>query len=199
MIAGAGDARAIASNLRRCSLALPFELATSALARAGSGDGAGRFEGLAATFNRPDRANDILLPGAFGSIDATLVRMLWQHRADQPIGVWDEIRETPEGLRVAGRLLLDVQQGREAYALLKAGAVDALSIGFSVPAGGALLDRKTGQRRLREVDLWEISLVTFPANEFARVARVKAQPARPEPATLAPVLRRLAQAIAPAR
>ncbi len=174
-------------------LDFPFELAATAPAR---GAVVGRLEGLAATFNHSDRANDILLPGAFGSVDAARVRMLWQHRADQPIGVWDEIRETPDGLLVAGRLLLEVQQGREAYALLKAGAVDALSIGFSVPAGGAALDRKTGRRRLSQVDLWEISLVTFPANEFARIRKVKADRAGSAPLALALDLRRLARRIA---
>jgi HK97 family phage prohead protease len=100
--------------------------------------------------------------------------MLWQHDARAPIGVWERIRETAAGLEVKGRLVLDVQQAREALALLKAGAVDALSIGFSVLRGGAEFDRERALRRIKAVDLWEISVVTFPANPKARVARIKA-------------------------
>ena len=101
--------------------------------------------------------------------------MLWQHDARAPIGVWDDIRETAAGLEVKGRLVLQVQRAREALALLKAGAVDALSIGFSVMRGGAEFDRERGLRRIKAVELWEISVVTFPANPKARVDRIKAR------------------------
>jgi len=87
--------------------------------------------------------------------------------------VWQRIAECDGGLAVEGRLILEVQQAREALALLKAGAVDALSIGFSVPAGGAAFDRTKAVRRLSRIDLWEVSIVTFPANPKARVTSAK--------------------------
>jgi HK97 family phage prohead protease len=101
--------------------------------------------------------------------------MLWQHDARPPIGVWEDIRETAAGLEVKGRLVLQVQRAREALALLKAGAVDALSIGFSVMRDGAEFDRERALRRIKAVELWEISVVTFPANPKARVDRIKAR------------------------
>ena len=83
------------------------------------------------------------------------------------------MRETKAGLEVKGDLVLEVQQAREALGLMKAGAVDALSIGFRVPKGGAVFDKRTGVRRLKEIQLLEVSLVTFPANPKARIERVK--------------------------
>jgi hypothetical protein len=92
--------------------------------------------------------------------------MLWQHDPGQPIGVWDEVREDRKGLFVRGRLLRDVARGREAAALLEAGAIDGLSIGYRTKRAerdGA------GGRRLHEIELWEVSLVTFPMLAEARV------------------------------
>jgi HK97 family phage prohead protease len=175
--------------------ALDVPFAIKSVARARDADGAGLFEGIAATFNRGDRAGDIVLPGAFGRLDSGRVRLLWQHRPDQPIGVWEELRETPEGLFVRGRLLLDVQQGREAHALLKAGAVDALSIGFTVPPGGAELEAATGLRRLKRIELWEVSIVTFPADQEARIRRVRTAPVPPAARGLAEEIRRLARCL----
>lgn len=129
--------------------------------------------GYASVFGLKDQGGDIVMPGAYAAslkrhqANGGKVRMLWQHDQAQPIGVWDEITEDAHGLRVKGRLLSDVARGREAAALLEAGAVDGLSIGYrtiraeKVPGGG---------RKLVELDLWEVSLVTFPMLPDARVA-----------------------------
>jgi phage head maturation protease len=95
--------------------------------------------------------------------------MLLQHNASDLIGVWDEIAEDGKGLRVKGRLLTAVTKAREAYELVKAGALDGLSIGYRV---GKSLDRN-GRRVILEADLWEVSLVSFPMNEAARIDAVK--------------------------
>jgi hypothetical protein len=92
--------------------------------------------------------------------------MLWQHDPAQPIGVWDEVREDGRGLYVKGRILTDVEKGREAAALIGAGAIDGLSIGYRTVR--AQKDGK-GQRLLSELELWEVSLVTFPMLPDARV------------------------------
>jgi len=157
-------------------LDVPFELKSLTTRQGEDGSREGIFEGLASTFGTRDRAGDIIEPGAFRESlgRAGRIKMLWQHDPRAPIGVWERIAETPAGLAVKGRLVLEVQRAREALALLRAGAVDALSIGFSVPRSGASVDREKSVRRLTRIDLWEVSIVTFPANPEARVARVKA-------------------------
>jgi len=160
-------------------LDLPFELKSIATLRQDDGAEVGVFEGLASTFGNPDLVGDVIAPGAFRSslVRPERIKMLWQHDARAPIGIWERIVETTAGLAVKGRLVLEVQQAREALALLRAGAVDALSIGFSVPEGGAAFEqREKAVRRITKVDLWEISVVTFPANPKARISRVKAGP-----------------------
>jgi HK97 family phage prohead protease len=158
-------------------LDVPFELKAVETLTGDDGLEVGVFQGLASTFGNRDMVGDLVEPGAFAGTIARpeRIKMLWQHDARAPIGVWEEIRETAAGLEVKGRLVLDVQQARETLALLKAGAVDALSIGFSVAGGGAAFDRERGVRRIKAVELWEISVVTFPANPKARVDRIKAQ------------------------
>ncbi len=139
-------------------------------------DAQGTFEGYASVFGVVDGFDDVVAPGAF---TATLarhqggrgVKMLWQHDSAEPIGAWERIAEDSQGLAVRGRLLLDVQRGAEAYALLKAGAIDGLSIGYS--AVEAATDPETGLRTLVEVELWEISLVTFQGCPGAHVSAVK--------------------------
>ncbi len=135
----------------------------------------GRFSGYGSKFNVVDNQRDIVLPGAFAkSIKdrTTEIKLLWQHRQDEPIGVFDEIREDTIGLFVSGRIMLDVQKGKEAYSLLKNGAINGLSIGYSPIQ--YTIDADTGTRILKEVELWEVSVVTFPANEHATVTAVKA-------------------------
>ena len=135
-------------------------------------------EGYASLFGLTDQGGDAVLPGAFAASLKKLagkgckVRMLWQHDPTRPIGVWDEIREDGKGLWVKGRLLPDVAQAREAVALIQAGAIDGLSIGYRTIR--AEKDQK-GRRMLAEVDLWEVSLVTFPMLPEAKVDRKAAE------------------------
>ncbi|WP_333713730.1 HK97 family phage prohead protease [Yoonia sp.] len=124
--------------------------------------------GYASLFGAPDQGGDIVERGAYAASLAKGrgVKMLWQHDPAQPIGVWDEVREDAKGLWVKGRLLTDVAKGREAASLIAAKAIDGLSIGYRT-----LKARKddAGQRRLTELELWEVSLVTFPMLPDARV------------------------------
>jgi uncharacterized protein len=130
-------------------------------------------EGYASLFGRRDQGGDVVQSGAYrASLKALAaagrrVKMLWQHDPAQPIGVWDEVREDATGLWVKGRILPEVARGREAAALLAAGAIDGLSIGYRTLR--AERDGK-GQRVLSELELWEVSLVTFPMLAEARVA-----------------------------
>ncbi|WP_255356551.1 HK97 family phage prohead protease [Thioclava sp. SK-1] len=127
-------------------------------------------EGYASLFGKPDQGGDIVCPGAYSAslkIKDRAVKMLWQHDPAQPIGVWDEIREDGTGLWVKGRLLPDVARGREAQALVQAGAIDGLSIGYRVVKA---CKSAGSQRMLQELELWEVSLVTFPMLREARVA-----------------------------
>ena len=129
-------------------------------------------EGYASLFGKRDQGNDVVMGGAYGASLARLaaagrrVKMLWQHDPTQPIGVWDEVREDATGLWVKGRILGVVEKGREAVALLAAGAIDGLSIGYRTVKSER--DGK-GQRLLTELELWEVSLVTFPMLPEARV------------------------------
>ncbi|SET16839.1 HK97 family phage prohead protease [Paracoccus homiensis] len=138
-------------------------------------------EGYASLFGLTDQGGDAVMRGAFAASLAKLsakgdkVRMLWQHDPAKPIGVWDEIREDEKGLWVKGRLLPDVIQAREAAALIQAGAIDGLSIGYRTIR--AERDQK-GRRALAEVELWEVSLVTFPMLPEAKVGRKEAEDLR---------------------
>lgn len=139
-------------------------------------DEAGTFEGYASLFGKEDLGNDLIAPGAFRASlqkrPADQVRMLFQHDPASPIGAWEVIREDRLGLYVKGRLTLDVDRAAEIHALMKAGALDGLSIGFHTVR--ARRDAASGARTLLELDLWEISVVTFPMQPEARVSAVKA-------------------------
>lgn len=174
------------------------EMTLAAVARAlnARADQPGVFSGYASLFGTVDSQGDRVEAGAFGpSLEAWRAKgrrpaMLWQHDPSEPIGLWTDIEEDGIGLRVEGRLLLSIRAGAEAYEHLKAGTVDGLSIGYQ--AVEARRDRKTGLRRLARVNLWEISLVTFPANQEARVSTVKAGEDLPDARTrLSRSLRRL--------
>jgi HK97 family phage prohead protease len=137
----------------------------------------GVFEGYASLFGVVDLGRDVVSPGAFAESlrrrGAGGIRMLWQHDPAEPIGRWLSVAEDARGLRVRGRLNLAVERAREIHALLREGAVDGLSIGFRVLR--ARPERSTGLRHLEALDLWEISLVTFPMLPGARVSAVKRQ------------------------
>ena len=136
----------------------------------------GRFAGYASVFDNTDSQQDVMRRGAFAkSLTARRypVQLLWQHQWQNPIGVIDAIFEDQHGLYVEGKLLLDVAQAREAHALLKAKALRGLSIGYSVKR--ARRNPDSGARELLEVELWEVSLVTQPANAAAQVTVVKAE------------------------
>ena len=147
-----------------------------------AGDGAdpaeGTIEGYASVFGLLDRGGDIVQPGAFKKSLADWRRkksfppILWQHDSSAPIGVWTELTEDDKGLKAVGRLVLDVPQAASARALIKAGAVKGLSIGYRTKQ--AELDRTTGARLLKEVELWEISAVTFPMLPEATLTGAKA-------------------------
>lgn len=144
----------------------------------------GHFEGYASVFNMVDRGNDLILPGAFRHSLAERgsggVKVLWQHDPKEPIGVLDTLKEDAHGLYLQGRLMLDVARAREALQLLASGALDGLSIGFHTLKSD---QRDDGVRVLRAVDLWEISLVTFPMNEQARISNFKSRTSAHEPET----------------
>lgn len=133
----------------------------------------GIFEGYASVFDVLDQGFDVVKPGAFRkSLESgRKVRLLWQHDMDKPIGVWEALREDERGLFVRGRLSGDVQQGKEALALLRMGALDSMSIGYRVIAASEEAGGRV--RALDEVELLEISLVTFPMNTAATVTDVK--------------------------
>ena len=132
--------------------------------------------GYASLFGKPDQGGDTVEKGAYGTSLAKGrgVKMLWQHDPAQPIGVWDEVREDPTGLWGKGRLLTDVAKGREAASLIAAKAIDGLSIGYRTVK--ARKDDKGG-RLLSELELWEVSLVTFPMLPDARVGAKGDDPA----------------------
>ncbi len=169
----------------------------------------GTFCGHAALFRVEDLAHDVIEPGAFAASLARRgpegVKMLWHHDPAEPIGRWLEIREDARGLFVRGRLLTEIARAREAVALMKAGVLDGLSIGFRTVAGRR--DQKSGIRRLTAIDLWEISIVTFPAQPDARVVRVEtaaarrplAVPALTTEADLAATIRRASRLFEPTR
>lgn len=150
--------------------------------------------GYASLFDLTDQGGDVVAPGAYAASLERLakkggrVKMLWQHDPAQPIGVWDEVREDARGLYVKGRILTDLEKGREAAALINAGAIDGLSIGYRTVRA----EKAAGGRRLAELELWEVSLVTFPMLPEARVDGKGHD-------SIADPLRELAQAIEAAR
>ncbi len=141
-------------------------------------DTSGVFEGYASLFDREDLARDVILAGAFrqslSERGAQGVRMLYQHDPAHPIGVWERIEEDALGLRVRGRLTLETEKARDVLHLMRAGAIDGLSIGFK--AKRTRREQRSGIRRILELELWEISIVTFPMMPGARVHGVKCSP-----------------------
>ncbi len=144
----------------------------------------GLLSGYASLFGRRDQSGDVVEPGAFRASLARIpperLRLLWQHERTRPIGVILDAREDALGLAIVARLAEGAAQARDALALLAAGAVDGLSIGFTTRL--ARRDPAGGGRRLVAVDLHEISIVTFPMLDRARIAPVDLGPPRRRPA-----------------
>ncbi len=138
----------------------------------------GEFEGYGSVFGVKDSYADIVVPGAFQrslkrwTEKSQLPAMLWQHNVNEPIGIYTDMREDDVGLYVKGRLLIDDDPlARRAHAHMKAGSLTGLSIGY------ILNDYEFSKEKeaflLKDIELWEVSLVTFPANDEARIAEVK--------------------------
>jgi HK97 family phage prohead protease len=161
------------------SPSLPAGRTIRAPARKGGGAGAppridaeGYFEGYASVFGVADLGRDVVMPGAFRSTlayrSAGEIKLLWQHDPVHPVGEWLHISEDRRGLFVAGRLDLALPKARELHRLVTRGTIDGLSIGFRTE--GERRDAATGLRRIEKLDLWEISIVTFPLLPQARIA-----------------------------
>lgn len=134
-------------------------------------DGDGRFAGYASLFGRPDQGGDVVMPGAFAASlrqrGASAVRLLFQHDPKEAVGTWERIAEDGHGLWVEGRLIGGVPRADALRRLIAEKALDGLSIGFRTVR--AVKEGATGLRRLHQIDLWEISIVTFPMLEGARI------------------------------
>jgi uncharacterized protein len=144
----------------------------------------GTFEGYASVFNNVDWAGDVILPGAFTRTlknkmtNGKSFPLLWQHDPYEPIGMITEAYEDANGLKFKGKIIMESDSARQKHALLKAGAISGVSIGYD-PVEYSMVDdtmeedSKGCRRKLKEIRLWEISLVTFPCNEEAQVTDVK--------------------------
>ncbi|WP_137389937.1 HK97 family phage prohead protease [Rhodoligotrophos defluvii] len=154
-----------------------------------------RVEGYASLFGRPDSAGDVVMAGAFAASLArrppAAVKMLFQHDPAQPIGIWTDIREDRHGLKASGMLAAGVARAEDIARLIRLGALDGLSIGFRTVR--AARDRATGLRLLRAVDLWEISIVTFPLLSEARIMGQRQPAPVPLPMTTAAAIRAAAR------
>ena len=137
----------------------------------------GTFEGYGCVFGNVEATRETVMTGAFRKSlehhrsEGRLPALLWQHDPRRPIGIYTDMFEDSKGLFVKGQLALETQVGREAHALLSMGAVSGLSIGFSDI--DVDFDARTRTSTLKEAALWEVSLVTFPANSEARIERVR--------------------------
>jgi uncharacterized protein len=174
----------------------------------------GTFSGYGSVFNVQDSGYDIVMPGAFAESLAehkganTMPKLLWQHDPWEPIGIWTDMREDARGLLCEGKLLLDIELGRKAHVLLKHRAIDGLSIGYDCQEWEIEETSETPSppgpigyyycgpqiRRLKRINLWEVSVVTFPMNTEARVDHVK-RDRRPAPSDLGDELAALALAV----
>lgn len=140
----------------------------------------GKFSGYASIFDKKkDSYGDIIAYGAFskslteGGRNKNGVPLLWQHYTDKPAGIWENLVEKKKGLWAEGLFAIDTQVGHDAYVLTKMGAVKGLSIGFDPQNSEYEIDENKNQRTLKSIDLWEISIVTFPAKVNANIANVK--------------------------
>ncbi|MGL5736187.1 MAG: HK97 family phage prohead protease [Beijerinckiaceae bacterium] len=141
-------------------------------------NGVGLFSGYAATYGNIDRDFDIIEKGAFPNYDEPKsIRLLWAHSMSEPIGIWKSIKSDDTGLKVEGELNLETRRGKEAYSLLKQGALDSMSIGFKTKKSDRAKMTIEGEskdvRRIKSIELYEISLVAIPANPMARIGSIK--------------------------
>lgn len=136
----------------------------------------GAIEGYGAIFGNVDQGGDIVEAGAFTDSlkSGRNVKMLWQHDPGHLIGTWAEISQDEKGLRVKGNLLTEIEAGREANVLVKAGALDGLSIGYRTLEFREMKVEDRWVRVIEKADLWEVSLVTFPMNPEATITAHKA-------------------------
>lgn len=130
-----------------------------------------RIKGYASIFSVVDSHNDDINKGSFQESIARhkaegKVKFLWQHNHEEPIGVIEELYEDDIGLAIVGSINKNTQRGREVIALINQGAVSGLSIGFKVED---FFYKENGVRNIKKVNLWEISIVTFPANKQAQI------------------------------
>ncbi len=139
----------------------------------------GQIEGYASVFGNRDSYNEVVMPGAFADSlarhkrEGTYPLMLWQHNPDEPIGVWEEMSDDGKGLWGKGQLLQGVRRADEAIIMLKAGAIQGMSIGYREVDVEPAKDGEA--RKLIKLDLLEASIVSFPANRRARVESVKSE------------------------
>jgi len=137
----------------------------------------GTFVGYGSVYDIIDQGDDVVATGAFSdslaewASKSRMPALLWQHRSGEPIGAYTSMKEDDIGLYVEGKLALKTQRGAEAYELMQMKAISGLSIGFMTREDS--FDQKTGVRTIKKGDLWEVSLVTFPMNDQARVSAVK--------------------------
>lgn len=157
----------------------------------------GEFVGYASIFGNEDLGRDVVVNGAFTKSlkrrPVDRVKMLRGHDTQEPIGVWLDLAEDARGLKAKGRLILETTKGRETHALMKAGALDGLSIGFRTLKDR--FDRAKGIRFVEEVDLIEISIVTFPMNPRATVSAVKGNSATEHARALVRAINRATEAL----
>ncbi|MEL7466086.1 MAG: HK97 family phage prohead protease [Pseudomonadota bacterium] len=162
------------------------------------GVSAAEIGGYASVFGLADQNGDIVEPGAFAASlkrlanEGRSVKLLWQHDPTKPIGVWEDVFEDAAGLKVRGRLLTDLAQGADAATLLAAGAIDGLSIGYRTVRA----EKAGAGRRLIELDLWEVSLVTFPMLPSARASAKAPDPEAELAQALSDALRGAREALA---
>ncbi|MBN9241909.1 MAG: HK97 family phage prohead protease [Mesorhizobium sp.] len=134
------------------------------------GDDAGAIEGVAWRYDQPDRIGDMVAPGAFKSASMP-IPMCAFHDLNDPIGTWDSAEDKDGGWYLKGKMLVqDVQRAREMRALVRAGSIKGLSIGFITKQAST---RPGGGRLIKELELLEVSLVTVGMHPAARPTSAK--------------------------
>lgn len=141
----------------------------------------GKFTGYGSVFGNIDLHRDVIMPGAFAkSLDnhksrGTLPAMLWQHSMRDVVGIYEAMDEDAHGLKLAGELFIkdSIPEADKAYTLMRRKAITGMSIGFNIPKGGEEYNKELNIWEIKEVDLVEVSIVTWPANPEAQIESVK--------------------------